>query len=84
MNWILDAEVPGFFDTVSHEWLIRFVEHRVGDRRVICLIRKWLAAFDLALHGEKTRLIRFGRLRRRTGSSTAKARPRSQSIRASI
>lgn len=33
-----------FFDAVDHEWLIRFVEHRVGDRRVIRLIRKWLKA----------------------------------------
>ena len=35
---------PGFFDVVSHDWLIRFVEHRVRDRRVIRLIRKWLKA----------------------------------------
>ena len=42
VNWILDADIAGFFDTVSHDWLIRFVEHRVGDRRVIRLIRKWL------------------------------------------
>jgi RNA-directed DNA polymerase len=32
------------FDTISHDWLIRFIEHRIGDRRVIRLIRKWLAA----------------------------------------
>ncbi len=44
VNWILDADIPGFFDAVSHEWLIRFVEHRIGDRRVIRLIRKWLKA----------------------------------------
>ena len=44
VNWILDADIAGFFDTVSHEWMIRFVEHRVGDRRVIRLIRKWLKA----------------------------------------
>jgi len=42
VNWILDADIAGFFDTVSHDWLIRFVEHRVGDQRVIRLIRKWL------------------------------------------
>jgi group II intron reverse transcriptase/maturase len=42
VNWILDADIAGFFDTVSHDWLIKFVEHRVGDRRVIRLIRKWL------------------------------------------
>ena len=33
VNWILDADIAGFFDTVDHDWLIRFVEHRVGDRR---------------------------------------------------
>ncbi len=44
VNWILDADIAGFFDAVSHEWLIKFVEHRIGDRRVIRLIRKWLKA----------------------------------------
>jgi len=44
VNWILDADIAGFFDTVSHEWLIKFVEHRVADRRVVRLIRKWLKA----------------------------------------
>ena len=42
VNWILDADVSSFFDSVSHEWLIRFIEHRIGDQRVIRLIRKWL------------------------------------------
>jgi RNA-directed DNA polymerase len=44
VNWILDADIAGFFDAVSHDWLIRFVEHRVGDRRVVRLIGKWLKA----------------------------------------
>jgi group II intron reverse transcriptase/maturase len=42
VNWVLDADIAGFFDAVSHDWLIRFIEHRIGDRRVIRLIRKWL------------------------------------------
>jgi RNA-directed DNA polymerase len=42
VNFILDADIRSFFDTVNHEWLIRFVEHRVGDRRIIRLIQKWL------------------------------------------
>ena len=42
VNWILDADIKGFFDNISHEWMMRLVEHRVGDRRVLRLIRKWL------------------------------------------
>ena len=44
VNLILDADIRSFFDTVNQDWLIRFVEHRVGDRRIIRLIRKWLKA----------------------------------------
>jgi RNA-directed DNA polymerase len=44
VNWILDADIRSFFDTVSHDWLIRFLEHRIGDARIIRLIRKWLKA----------------------------------------
>src|SRR5246500_2441411 len=44
VNWIIDADIRSFFDTVSQEWLVRFLEHRIGDRRIIRLIRKWLKA----------------------------------------
>ena len=44
VNWILDADIEKFFDTVNQEWLIRFLEHRIGDKRVIRLIQKWLKA----------------------------------------
>jgi RNA-directed DNA polymerase len=44
VNWVLDADIRSFFDTLSHEWLVRFVEHRVADRRVVRLIQKWLRA----------------------------------------
>ncbi len=44
INWILDCDIRSYFDTVSHDWLIRFLELRIGDRRVIRLIRKWLTA----------------------------------------
>jgi RNA-directed DNA polymerase len=44
VNWILDADIAGFFDNIDREWLIRFLEHRIGDRRVLRLIRKWLRA----------------------------------------
>jgi len=44
VNFILDADVRSFFDAVSQHWLIRFVEHRIGDKRIVRLIRKWLQA----------------------------------------
>jgi RNA-directed DNA polymerase len=44
VSWILDADIRSFFDSVSQDWLIRFVEHRIGDKRIIRLIRKWLTA----------------------------------------
>lgn len=44
VNWVLDLDVRGFFDNVSHEWLLKFVEHRIADRRIIGLIQKWLKA----------------------------------------
>jgi RNA-directed DNA polymerase len=44
VNYILDADVRDFFGSVSQEWLARFLEHRVGDKRIIRLIRKWLKA----------------------------------------
>ena len=44
VNWILDADYRSFFDTVSHAWLLRFLEHRIGDERILRLIRKWLRA----------------------------------------
>ena len=44
VNWILDADVSGFFDNLSHEWALKFIEHRVADRRILRLIRKWLKA----------------------------------------
>jgi RNA-directed DNA polymerase len=44
VSFILDADIQSFFDTVNQEWLIRFVEHRIGDRRIIRLIQKWLKA----------------------------------------
>ncbi|MCB1744278.1 MAG: group II intron reverse transcriptase/maturase [Gammaproteobacteria bacterium] len=44
VNWILDADYRSFFDTVDHDWLLRFLKHRIGDERVLRLIRKWLKA----------------------------------------
>lgn len=44
VNWILDADIKGFFDHVSHEWLLKFLGHRVADDRMLRLIQKWLTA----------------------------------------
>src|SRR5437868_9940505 len=44
VNWILDTDIRTFFDRVSHEWILQFVEHRVADRRILSLIRKWMKA----------------------------------------
>jgi RNA-directed DNA polymerase len=44
VGWILDADIAKFFDTIEHAWLIKFIEHRVADTRVIRLIKKWLYA----------------------------------------
>ena len=44
VNWILDLDIRSFFDKLQHEWLIQFVEHRIGDTRMVRLIQKWLKA----------------------------------------
>jgi len=44
VNWVLDLDIKGFFDAISHEWLMKFIEHRIADRRVVRLIQKWLNA----------------------------------------
>src|SRR6202167_6111767 len=54
VNWVLDLDIRGFFDALSHEWLVKFVEHRIADRRVVRLIQKWLNAGVLE-DGRRTR-----------------------------
>ena len=44
VNWVLDADIRGFYDTIDHGWLLKFIEHRIADRRVLRLVKKWLAA----------------------------------------
>jgi RNA-directed DNA polymerase len=48
VDWVLDGDLSSFFDSLDHEWLIKFIEHRVADQRVVRLIRKWLNAGVLA------------------------------------
>ena len=42
LNWVLDADIRGFFDAMSHEWTLRFLEHRIADKRLLRLVKKWL------------------------------------------
>lgn len=44
VNWIIDADIRGFYDNISHEWLMKFLEHRIADRRMLRLLKKWLKA----------------------------------------
>ena len=44
VNWVLDADIRDFFNTIDHGWLKKFVEHRIADKRVLRLVQKWLAA----------------------------------------
>jgi group II intron reverse transcriptase/maturase len=44
VNWVLDADIRGFFEAIDHGWLVKFIEHRIADRRVVRLIQKWLTA----------------------------------------
>ena len=54
VNWVLDVDIRGFFDAISHEWLVKFIEHRIADQRVVRLIQKWLNAGVLE-DGKRTR-----------------------------
>ena len=44
VSWVLDLDIRAFFDQIEHSWMIKFVEHRIGDRRIVRLIQKWLKA----------------------------------------
>jgi len=54
VNWVLDTDIRGFFDAIDHGWLVKFLEHRIADRRVVRLIQKWLNAGVLE-DGTRTR-----------------------------
>ena len=42
VNWVLDADIRGFFDAMSHSWTLRFLKHRIADKRILRLVAKWL------------------------------------------
>jgi hypothetical protein len=44
VSWVLDADIRDFFGSISHEWMVKFLKHRIADRRILRLIKKWLRA----------------------------------------
>jgi group II intron reverse transcriptase/maturase len=44
INWILDADITAFYDTIDHDWMLKFLQHRIADKRILRLIKKWLKA----------------------------------------
>jgi len=55
VSWVLDLDIRGFFDAIDHGWLVKFIEHRVADQRIVRLIQKWLNAGVLE-DGKRTRV----------------------------
>ena len=55
VNWVLDADVCGFFDAIDHKWLLKFIEHRIADPRVIRHLKKWLKA-GIVEDGKRTEI----------------------------
>lgn len=53
VNWVLDLDISKFFDTVEHDWLIKFIEHRIGDKRITRLIRQWIKVGTVDSHGHR-------------------------------
>jgi RNA-directed DNA polymerase len=44
VSWLLDADIQGYFDAICHDWMVKFIEHRIADRRILRLIKNWLKA----------------------------------------
>ena len=72
VNWVLDADIRSFFDSVDHEWLLRMLAHRIADPRILRLVRMWLEAGILE-SGEKYETTRV----RRKGRGSARSSPTS-------
>lgn len=58
VNWVQDLDISKFFDTVEHDWLLRFLRHRIGDERILRLIRQWITVGvrDKYGHGQRSRV----------------------------
>ncbi|MCQ4111526.1 reverse transcriptase domain-containing protein [Aeromonas sp. JL9] len=55
VNWVLDLDLSKFFDTIEHDWMLRFVAHRVADKRVLRLLTQWLKVGVLDEHGHRVK-----------------------------
>lgn len=53
VNWGLDLDISKFFDTVEHDWLIWFIEHRISDKRILRLIKQWITVGVVDEHGHR-------------------------------
>jgi RNA-directed DNA polymerase len=53
VRWIVDADISAFFDTIDHEWMMKFLAHRIGDRRILRLLHKWLQAGHIGEDGRR-------------------------------
>lgn len=53
VRWIVDADITAFFDTIDHEWMMKFLAHRIGDKRVLRLLQKWLQAGHIGEDGRR-------------------------------
>lgn len=53
VGWILDADITAFFDSIDHDWMMRFLAHRIGDERILRLLRKWLQAGHIGENGQR-------------------------------
>jgi group II intron reverse transcriptase/maturase len=58
VNWVLDADIQGFFSAMSHDWILRFLEHRIADKRILRLIAKWLKVGVITQEGQVERSTR--------------------------
>jgi group II intron reverse transcriptase/maturase len=58
VNWVLDADIQGFFSAMSHNWTLRFLEHRIADKRILRLIAKWLKVGVVTKEGRIERSMR--------------------------
>jgi hypothetical protein len=53
IGWILITAISAYFDTIDHEWMLRFLEHRIADKRILRLVKKWLKAGVIGFQHEE-------------------------------